>query len=904
MASQLVATKLFVPQRRGNVVERRRLNALLRRGADARLTLISAPAGFGKTTLVAGWLKTRPTDGRVTAWLSLDQTDNEPGPFWTHVVAALQKAMTEAGMAAFEIPPTAPPSGDLELTSIVNALATLDGEVELVLDDYHVIDHPEIQTGMAFLLEHLPPQVHIVITTRADPALPLARLRARGELVEIRSADLRFTADEATSYLNGMIGLSLAASDIAALEDRTEGWIAALQLAALSMQGRNDVSGFIAGFAGTDRYVFDYLVEEVLERQSEGVRSFLLDTCFLDRLSGPLCDAVTLRSDSAAMLEQLHRANLFLVPLDDRREWYRYHHLFADVLTTQVSADRSDELLVRHRRASDWYEATGARGEAIRHALAAEDMERAALLMELAIPALQKNRGEATIRSWAKLLPPELVRTRPVLGIGLVGGLMSSGDFESIEPRLRDVEWGLRTLADAGDAAASGVAFADAAEVLRLPGAIELYRAALAQVRGDVPAAIVHAERVLELAPLDDHVGRAAGSSFLGITHWSQGNLEAARLAWTEGRNGLARVGHISDVLGVSIALADINLAQGRLRAAAQIFEEALRLATTPDGSVLRGTADIHAGLAAVCRERNDLPAAHQHLTKSQELGERAGLPQHPYRWRVAMAHVLQDQGELARAADLMEEARQLYVGDFFPMVRPVTAMRARIWIAQGRLGEALGWQHETGLSADDDLNYLREFEHITLARLLLAEANDQVDRMPAVRRLLDRLLEAAERGERRGSVVEISILSAVACRQDVDAALVPLERALVLAAPEGYVRLFVNEGGPMELLLKAAVKRGIAPAYARQLLAAFTPRMTTPQRHADQIEALSERELDVLRLLKTELGGPDIARELSVSENTMRTHTKNIYDKLGVNSRRAAVRRAEELDLLTHKTR
>jgi LuxR family maltose regulon positive regulatory protein len=660
----------------------------------------------------------------------------------------------------------------------------------------------------------------------------------------------------------------------------------------------------IAGFAGADRYVFDYLIEEVLERQTQEARSFLFGTCFLDRLSGPLCNAVTLRTDSEAMLELLHRANLFLVPLDDRRAWYRYHHLFADVLVTQLDAAGHDELTARHRRASDWYEANGERTEAIRHALAGDDLERAASLMELAIPALQKNRGEATIRSWAKLLPPELVRNRPVLGIGLVGGLMSSGDFESIEPRLRDIEWCLGTMAEAGAPLAPGIEFADATEVLRLPGAVELYRAALAQVWGEIPAAIIHAERVLELAPRDDHVGRAAGSSFLGITHWSQGNLERARLAWTEGRNGLARAGHVSDVLGVSIALADINLAQGRLRAAAQIFEEALRLVTTSDGSVLRGTADIHAGLAAVYRERNDLAGAHLHLTKSQELGERAGLPQHPYRWRVAMAHLLQDQGELAQAADLMEEAKQLYVSDFFPMVRPVTAMRARIWTAQGRLDEALEWQRETELSVDDELSYLREFEHISLARLLMARANDQPDRLPTVRRLLDRQLEAAERGERRGSVIEISILLAITCRHDLDVALPLLERALELAAPEGYVRLFVNEGGPMEQLLRAAVKRGISPAYARQLLPAFAPREASPPRHPDLIEALSERELDVLRLLRTELAGPEIARELSVSENTMRTHTKNIYDKLGVHSRRAAVRRAEELDLLTHKTR
>jgi len=893
MTIPLVETKLFVPRRRGGLVERARLHGRLAQGAAVRLTLISAPAGFGKTTLVADWLATRPPADRATAWLSLDPTDNEPVAFWSHVIAALRKGLAASDGGAPEFLRPGEQSSELVLTSIVNGLATLDSDIEMILDDYHVVDHPEIQSGLAFLLDRLPPQVHLIITTRADPALPLARLRARGELVEIRSTDLRFTAEEAASYLNDLLGLELEASEVATLGERTEGWIAALQLAALSMKGRQDVSGFIGGFAGTDRYIFDYLIEEVLGRLSDDLRRFLLATCFLDRLSGPLCDAVTGRTDGRATLETLYRSNLFLVPLDERREWYRYHHLFADVLITQLDDGARRELADRHRRASGWYEANGERAEAIRHALQGDDVENAARLMELAIPDMQKNRGEAIIRGWAGLLPAELVRRRPVLGMGFVGALMSYGDFDSIEGRLQDIEASLAAPAPpkAGDAP---IIVVDLPQVARLPGNIELYRAALAQIRGDVPGAIVHAKRVLELAPPDDHVGRAAGSSFLGITNWTEGDLEAARLAWMEGRSGLQRAGHIPDVLGVSLALADINMAQGRLRAAMQIYDEAIRLASA-EGSAVRGMADMYAGLSELYRERNDLPTARQNLGKSQELGERAGLPQHPYRWRVAAAHLLRDEGEFAQAAELMAEAQRLYVSDFFPHVRPVAAMQARLWIVQGRFDDARRWQREAGLHVDDALSYLREFEHITLARLLLAQGDDQT----ALAGLLDRLLAAAQSGERNGSIIEISILRALFRRLDLDAALPELERALSLAAPEGYTRVFVNHGKPMAVLLNAAVKRRIVPDYARQLLAGLPSRDTAAPSHPDLIEPLSERELEVLRLLRTELGGPEIARELMVSENTMRTHTKNIYEKLGVNSRRAAVRRAEELDLL-----
>ena len=378
MAGPLLETKLHVPRWQRGLVARPRLSERLSRGAESALTLVSAPAGFGKTTLLAEWLAAAPADGRSVAWLSLDQRDNDPALFWAYLVAALKTAAHGVGAGALSLLQPPRPPGEAGLVTLLNDLGAISDDVVLVLDDYHVIDARDVQDGMAFLLEHLPPQIHLVIGSRADPVLPLARLRGRGELVEIRAADLRFTPGEAAAYLNGVMGLVLTAADVAALERRTEGWIAALQLAALSLQGREDVAAFIDGFAGNDRYIVDFLAEEVLQRQPGYVQQFLLQTSILDRLSGPLCDAVTGQDGGKAMLAALELGNLFLVPLDGRRRWYRYHQLFADVLHARLRDEQPGDVPDLHRRASGWYEHNDEPSEAIRHALAAGDFDRAA----------------------------------------------------------------------------------------------------------------------------------------------------------------------------------------------------------------------------------------------------------------------------------------------------------------------------------------------------------------------------------------------------------------------------------------------------------------------------------------------------------------------------------------------
>jgi LuxR family transcriptional regulator, maltose regulon positive regulatory protein len=909
---------LYVPGSRRGLVPRPRLSERLDRGAASKLMLVSAPAGFGKTTLLAEWLVAgppAPTNEGSAAWLSLDQGDNDPASFWTYVIAALRTVAPGVGASVLTLLQEPQPSPiQTVLATLLNDLSAIANDVVLVLDDYHVIDARDVHDGMAFLLEHLPPQIHLVIASRADPALPLARLRGRGELVEIRAADLRFTPDEAAAYLNEVMGLQLRAQDVTALEGRTEGWIAALQLAALSMQGRDDVAGFIAGFAGDDRYIVDYLVEEVLQRQPEHVRSFLLQTSILDRLSGSLCDAVTGQDGGKAKLAALERGNLFLVPLDDRRRWYRYHQLFADVLQAHLLDEQPDDVPDLHRRASAWYEENGEPSESIHHALATEDFARAADLLERAIPAMRRSRQQRAVRGWIEALPDELVRVRPVLSVGYAGALLVDGEIEGVEDRLRDAEQRLNTATGQGTPdghmSSAEMVAVDDEEFRRLPGVIEVYRAALAQVRGEVLDTVRHARRALELSPHEEHLVRASAAGFLGLASWASGDLADAHREYAECVAGLKLVGYDSDALGCAIALGDIRVAQGRLGEAMRTYQQALQRAPEQDGSVLRGTADMYVGMSQLHRERGDLPAATADLLRSQELGEHTGSPQNPYRWRVAMARVREAQGCLDGALDLLNEAERLYVSDFFPNVRPVPALRARVWVAQGRWGEARSWVRERGLSATDDLSYLREFEHITLSRVLLARHTEEHSEgsMYEATRLLDRLLSMAEEGGRTGSVIEILVLQALAhqTQGDLPAALAPLTRAVTLAEPEGYVRVFVDEGPPMAALLRAAAReahgeqKGIAPSYLRRLLAAVNNTAGNAPASQGLIEPLSERELDVLRLLGTDLDGPDIARELIVSLSTVRTHTQNIYAKLGVNNRRAAVRQAEQLNLFS----
>lgn len=895
--SFLLETKLHAPRRREGALSRSRLDERLSIGKLPPVVLVSAPAGFGKTTLLAHSIAESGNAGTPTAWLSLDHRDSDPSLFWAYVIGALRTVDPDLGAVALRIMQSSPTALEDVVGALVNDLAA-GHDMVLVLDDYHVIGSLDVHESMRFLIDHLPAGLHLVVATRADPPWPLAALRARGDLLEIRAADLRFTTQEAAAYLNDSAGLDLATDDVETLESRTEGWIAALQLAAISLRDRTDRSAFIADFAGDDRFVVDYLTDEVLDRQSPDIRDFLLQTSILHRLSAELCAALTGRSDAHVILDTLDRSNLFLVALDDRRRWFRYHHLFADVLRARLTEQRADDIAELHRRASTWYQHHDDQAEAVSHALAGADFARAAQLIELEAPRLRRARQEGTLRRWLEALPDELYANRPVLAMNLVGARMATGDTTEVEALLRSVESTLTSSTET-------VVF-DEHERAGLPAQAHVYRAALALLSGDVDGTTAHAATALDLVGPDDHLRRGSASALMGLAQWTSGNLETAAHLYTDAVNALIAADHVPDALGCSLALADVQIARGRLTDAARTLESGLRLATEHPG--LRGAADMHIGLSEVLIERNDLDAATRHLQASADLGDSGGLAQHAYRWKVTMARLCRARGDLDGALALIDEAEPLYDTDYSPPVRPVPAIRARVQLAAGKLDAAAAWAADRSLSVTDELSYVREYEHITLARILLARhapVRDGALLGDAIS-FLDRLLEAAEQGGRIGSAVEILILQAAAhhARGDAVAAHSALDSALGRAEQDGHVRLFLHAGPDVTTLLRSMTEHGTAVPHAARILAALpapslpAPSLPTSTSTAGLVDELSPRELDVLRLLRSELSGPEIAAELVVSLNTVRTHTKHIFTKLGVTNRRSAVRRADELGL------
>ncbi|HET7271561.1 MAG TPA: hypothetical protein VFI90_10810, partial [Rubrobacter sp.] len=714
------------------------MGELLAEGMNRKLTLVSAPAGYGKTTLLSEWRMIHLGSEYPLAWVSLEEADNDPSRFLSYLVATLQTVEAGIGdsvLASLRSPQ--PPPVESVLAALINDIAAVPEEFAVVLDDYHVIEAQPIQGAIAFLLEHMSPQMHLVIASRTDPPLPLARLRARGQMTELRAADLRFTAEEAGAFLTDVMGLELSTRDVEALERHTEGWIAGLQLAALSMRGREDSSAFIEAFTGSNRYVLDYLVDEVLARQAEPVTSFLLKTSILDRLSGELCDAVAESHGGQEMLETLDRENLFVVPLDEEGHWYRYHHLFAEVLRHLLRRSQPNLVPELHRRASRWYEQNGLLDEAIKHALAARDFESAARLVEGGAGEILA-RGEVSLLvGWVEALPEELMRSRPGLCIPYAWALFLTGRLEDAEERARDAE----------RAANTGVL---SAEVTAL-------RANLVRARGDVPGSIELAREARKLLPEDDFALRGAISFNLGSAYWVTGDLEAAKEAFAEASAASRRAGNTYVALLSMRARAEIEKMSGHLRRAADLYHEALQIA---EASPSPAAGLAHVGMGELLYEWNDLDGAVHHLTQGIDLGNRSGSFDIHFPGRAALALVRQSMGDTQGALEVIQEGeRALRTINLPPyMLDQKAAFEARVRLAQGDLATAARLLEEHAIGTDDAVNIQNELEHLVLARVLLAR-----DEVHAALNLLERLRSAAETTGRMGSKIKVLVLQALA---------------------------------------------------------------------------------------------------------------------------------------------
>jgi LuxR family transcriptional regulator, maltose regulon positive regulatory protein len=901
----LLATKLHVPGPRPGFVARPRLAGALGGG----LLLVCAPAGFGKTALLADWL---PSAGRPVAWLSLDAGDNDPVRFWRHVVAALDRA--RPGTGGRIAPLLRPPPSSFEglVTALINELAAQPAEngIVLVLDDYHLVDAWPVHASLAFLLEHLPPGLHLVLASRSDPPLPLARLRVRGQLAELRADDLRFTAEEAADLLRESAGAALPGAAVAALVARTEGWAAGLQLAALSLRGRSDIAGFVAAFSGSHRYILDYLTGEVLDGQPEQVREFLLETSVLECLSGGLCDAVTGRDDGQAMLEQVEQAGLFLMPLDEVRGWWRYHRLFADLLRARLQQQRPGRVAALHRAAAAWHEDHGLADDAVGHALAAGDTAWAARLVEQHFDATLYLRSEgATAQRWLAALPAELVRTRPRLLLAQVLLAATLGRAEAMEPPLDTAERVLASAAPAVDEPFEPSVGKAASMLGNIPALIALHRGFLAQLRGDAEGTAAFAAQALADLGGGERLLSSTAGGLLAAAEWFRGRLADAERAFASSIAGWQAGQPIS--WGV-YQLGQVQRAQGRLDAAAETYQKALDIAAEPGLPPAPPAGPAYVGLGEVAYQRNELDSALGQVTEGIALCRQYLYPAPLGTGLVTLAWIRQAQGDPAGALEAMGEAGRAALGPgVTSLLNPVPAQRARLLLAQGDIAAAARWTKERGLDPGDQPGYPREAEYLVLARVLLAQG-----RPAQALTLLGRMLAAASGQGRAGSMIEIGALRALALAAcgDQDAAVDALARALVLGCPQGYVRVFADESAPMAALLarlvaaqKAgrAAARGVPPGgLAKVLQALGKDDRPGPGRGAivavpGLAEQLTARELEVLVLLAAGMPNPRIAEQLVVTVDTVKKHVSHLLGKLGAANRTEAVARARQLSLL-----
>ncbi len=913
---EILSAKLFIPPARANLVSRPRLIEQLNRGLSRRMSLISAPAGFGKTTLISKWVadvgaagaSESPNRGQV-AWVSLDEGDNDPTRFLTYMIVALSRlgaleGKTEERILGMLRSPQAPPYEDV-LTALVNAFAATPGRMVLVLDDYHVVESSAVDDALLFTLEHMPPSVHLALVTRVDPNLPLARLRAQDQLAELRASDLRFTLAESAEFLNQVMGLGLSEKNIEALEARTEGWIAGLQLAALSMQGLEDRGDFIEAFSGSHRFVLDYLVEEVLEKQSESIQRFLIKTAILDRLTGPLCDALVGEAVGTSTLQILERRNLFLLPLDAQRRWYRYHPLFADFLRQRLGQSHPDQVPGLHRLASLWYAENGFIDPAIEHALRGRDYERAAAMIETQFDVMYQGGEHMKLRRWLAALPADLVAANPQLCLLQAWNLFTGGQLAAAAESLASLDEILLTNPDQSAEAHAGQYGPAVADRSRLVGRAATIRAFLASYAGDVSATLESAHRALGNLPETDLFWRSAALIAMGDAHANQGDMQAAYKARWDTVVASEATGDIYLLMLAHLRLAETLRQRGELRQIIDLCERQIGSAREFGRSETVAAGYLLAIWGEVLAEMDQLGKAIDRAEKGVGLTER-GRDVAMIGWsNLCLARVLFSMGDLAGLENVLRKVERMARDSEMPAWIPtqMAAWQARTWLAQGRLDAASYWVMERGLKVDGQPTYLHEVEYITLSRVLM-----RLGRMEESLRLLAALLEGAETAGRKSRVIEILILQALDLQAwgDTNRALDSLGRGLALAEPLGFVRIFLDEGPPMARLLYEAAAREAAGGYAQRLLGAFPvpePEAAAPSTHKAQeshlVEQLTEREIDVLQHISEGLTNRQIAARLFLSVNTVKAHTRNIYGKLDVNNRTQAISKARALGIL-----
>jgi LuxR family maltose regulon positive regulatory protein len=880
----ILTTKLYFPLVRESLVSRSRLVERLQNGLQGRLTLISAPPGYGKTTLMSEW---RVGMGRnyLTAWLSLDDDDTDPTRFLTYVIAAIASIKPNFGENTFALLQSVPPLPTrVILANLINELGEFDKPFLLVLDDYHAITNPAIHEAVTYMLDHLPSQMHLVILTRTDPPLRLSLFRGRSQLTEIRSADLRFTVEEAAAFLNQVMGLNLTGEQVAVLEQRTEGWIAGLQLAALSMQGRDDVEHFISTFSGSHHYIIDYLVDEVLNSQPETVQDFLLRTSILDRLTAPLCDILTEHTDGRTTLAYLEHANLFLIPLDDERRWYRYHHLFRDVLRNRLRLRHPETIFELHTRAAEWFERNHFIPEAVDHALSAGDMEYGVHLVEKNA-LFMMSRGElTTLIGWINKVGNQITG-RPWLSIYQSWVYVHTGRQEAAALLLDEVE----------GTVSSSVASTDSLEIR---GHIAAIRAHIAAYDWDAASVIAFSKQALELLPETNLFIRSFIAEVQGAAYLLNGDLEKAKQSLSEAY----RIGETTGNLHVAVLstymLGNLMADQGQLHKAVEFYQKALRMATTPAGQLLPIAARAFNGLSRIYYEWNDFETVNQFTEQSIELAQKWGNINALVSAHLTQARVKKAQGDLDRAQTCLNEIQRLTQDHNLAPggAEKIEILRVELWLRSGDIDAAASWVQMRGFKADDVFPPLREAEYKTFARVLLAqkltdEAHD----------LVKRLLLTAEGAGKIGSVIELLILKAriLQTKNDDPQALKVIERVLALGQSEGYTRTFLDAGRQMMMLLYQAEIKGIYPLYARKLLSAAN--MTDKKTLSPQllIEPLSGRELEILRLVAEGKSNRQIAETLFIAVGTVKKHLNNIFGKLGVTSRTQCVARGRKLKLL-----